>query len=156
MQMREKAGAKELERKAWLTNGYASHLQDSFAAGHLINKTLVMQWFAEYVLTGLLRGKRLTGVPGTDVLGGMTEQRQPDLGDRRMYNEPRLHTSASEAPARRPGRHRPSDGDRARRPGGPARRQRRALKGPRGRERVPRVRAVPEQRVPEPRGRRDP
>ena len=58
MQMREKASTKELERKAWLNNGYASHLlQDSFAAGHLINKTLVMQWFAEYVLAGQWRGK---------------------------------------------------------------------------------------------------
>ena len=97
MQMREKAGAKDLERKAWLTNGYASHfLQDSFAAGHLINKTLVMQWFAEYVLAGQWRGKLPMGVPGKDVLGGMTEKRQPDLGDRRAYGKPRLHTTASE------------------------------------------------------------
>ena len=89
MQMREKASTKELERKAWLNNGYASHfLQDSFAAGHLINKTLVMQWFAEYVLAGQWRGKLPMGVPGKDVLGGMTEKRQPDLGDRRAYSNP--------------------------------------------------------------------
>jgi hypothetical protein len=35
---------------AWLDNGYADHfLQDAFAAGHLIDKTLVMQWFIEWV-----------------------------------------------------------------------------------------------------------
>ena len=34
---------------AWIQHGYADHfLQDSFAAGHLINKTLVMQWFVEW------------------------------------------------------------------------------------------------------------
>jgi len=37
-------------RRAFLNNGYAEHfLQDSFAAGHLINKTLVMQWFVQYI-----------------------------------------------------------------------------------------------------------
>ncbi|MEW1660973.1 DUF4157 domain-containing protein [Streptomyces sp. NPDC093707] len=36
--------------KAWLYHGYADHfLQDSFAAGHLVNKTSVMQWFVEWV-----------------------------------------------------------------------------------------------------------
>jgi hypothetical protein len=35
-------------RQAILSNGYGDHfLQDSFAAGHLVNKTLVMQWFVE-------------------------------------------------------------------------------------------------------------
>ncbi|WP_308251454.1 eCIS core domain-containing protein [Streptomyces albireticuli] len=35
--------------KAWLYHGYADHfLQDSFAAGHLVNKTRVMQWFIEW------------------------------------------------------------------------------------------------------------
>jgi hypothetical protein len=34
---------------AWIAEGYAGHfLQDSFAAGHLPNKTLVMQWFAAW------------------------------------------------------------------------------------------------------------
>ena len=42
--------ADEHLRQAWLQNGYGDHsLQDSFAAGHLINKTLVMQWFVDYV-----------------------------------------------------------------------------------------------------------
>ena len=34
---------------AWIAEGYAGHfLQDSFAAGHLPNKTQVMQWFAAW------------------------------------------------------------------------------------------------------------
>ena len=55
-----------------------------------------MQWFAEYILAGQWRGKLPMGVPGKDVLGGMTEKRQPDLGDRRAYSNPRLHTTATE------------------------------------------------------------
>lgn len=50
---RDPATKKEGNQKsqeAWLNNGYADHfLQDAFAAGHLINKTLVMQWFVEWV-----------------------------------------------------------------------------------------------------------
>jgi Domain of unknown function (DUF4157) len=39
----------EDSRKAWLQHGYADHfLQDAFAAGHLINKTLIMQWFVDW------------------------------------------------------------------------------------------------------------
>jgi hypothetical protein len=42
---------------AWIAEGYAGHfLQDSFAAGHLANKTQVMQWFAAWVSDpGLIR-----------------------------------------------------------------------------------------------------
>lgn len=41
----------EPARLALLNNGYADHfLQDSFAAGHLVNKTLVMQWWMEYLM----------------------------------------------------------------------------------------------------------
>jgi hypothetical protein len=40
----------EHARRAILAAGYGDHfLEDSFAAGHLINKTLVMQWFAEWL-----------------------------------------------------------------------------------------------------------
>jgi hypothetical protein len=39
----------ELRRRARVYHGYADHfLQDSFAAGHLVNKTLVMQWYIEW------------------------------------------------------------------------------------------------------------
>lgn len=44
------AGERErLTYLAWMNHGYADHfLHDSFAAGHLINKTLIMQWFVEW------------------------------------------------------------------------------------------------------------
>ncbi|CAG0933333.1 hypothetical protein TFLX_03003 [Thermoflexales bacterium] len=42
----------QLYNSALIQNGYADHfLQDSFAAGHLINKTLVMQWYVEWMNT---------------------------------------------------------------------------------------------------------
>jgi uncharacterized protein DUF4157 len=63
-----------LTAKAWIWAGYADHfLQDSFAAGHLINKTLVMQWYAE-----LLAGSRLP-VPERRRLAAVTAAAQPCL-----------------------------------------------------------------------------
>src|SRR5262249_3510985 len=39
----------QLTYQAWMNHGYANHfLEDSFAAGHLVNKSLVMQWFIEW------------------------------------------------------------------------------------------------------------
>jgi hypothetical protein len=47
----ESADPGETERLAnlaWVAQGYADHfVQDSFAPGHLTNKTLIMQWFVE-------------------------------------------------------------------------------------------------------------
>jgi hypothetical protein len=44
------AQADDLLNKALIVNGFGDHfLQDSFASGHLINKTLVMKWFAIYL-----------------------------------------------------------------------------------------------------------
>jgi hypothetical protein len=46
------AGAEkdQLENDALLANGFGDHfLQDSYAAGHLINKTQVMKWFVEWM-----------------------------------------------------------------------------------------------------------
>ncbi len=97
LRVRERQPMKDAERKAWITNGYSSHfLQDSFAAGHLINKTLVMQWFAEYTKALGWWDKPHFGLPGPEVLGGMSEKNQPDIADRRAYKNPRMHTSASE------------------------------------------------------------
>jgi hypothetical protein len=79
-EMITEAGAKsgeERERmraRAQVYAGYADHfLQDSFAAGHLVNKTLIMQWYVEW-----LTGSR---TPFTDraLLATMTCQRQPLL-----------------------------------------------------------------------------
>lgn len=57
----DSAVKQKLTYQTWMNHGYADHfLQDSFAAGHLINKTLVMQWFLEFAtsdtMVGLLRG----------------------------------------------------------------------------------------------------
>ena len=63
-----------LRTRARIYAGYADHfLHDSYAAGHLVNKTLVMQWYVEW-----LAGTR---VPCLDrhVLAGMTTSRQPFL-----------------------------------------------------------------------------
>lgn len=44
--------AKEEANEAILNNGFGDHyLQDSYAAGHMINKTLIMQWFVQWLDT---------------------------------------------------------------------------------------------------------
>jgi hypothetical protein len=44
--------SQDLANEAMVTNGFGDHyLQDSFAGGHLINKTLIMQWFVEWLGT---------------------------------------------------------------------------------------------------------
>ena len=92
---------KDDERRAWVANGYANHfLQDSFAAGHLVNKTLVMQWFVEYILEQGFRDRPHRGLPRDDVLAGVTTKAQPGIGGRSLYQNPRLHTSSSEDRAR--------------------------------------------------------
>jgi hypothetical protein len=63
-----------LRRRARIYAGYADHfLQDSFAAGHLVNKTLVIQWYIEWLAA--------SGVsyPYRDVLDALTVARQPLL-----------------------------------------------------------------------------
>jgi hypothetical protein len=63
-----------LRTRARIYAGYADHfLQDSYAAGHLVNKTLVMQWYIEWLADAR--------VPCLDrhVLAGMTTSRQPFL-----------------------------------------------------------------------------
>jgi hypothetical protein len=85
----------DAERRAWVTNGYSNHfLQDSFAAGHLINKTLVMQWFVEYHNRQPFSTRAMFGLP--DRARGMTTAKQPLIGDRRAYDQTRLHTTASQ------------------------------------------------------------
>lgn len=67
---------------AWMNHGYADHfLQDSFAAGHLVNKTLIMQWFVEWAA-----GQALVPVADWDQVKLMTASRQPRLAARGLYN----------------------------------------------------------------------
>src|SRR5689334_14744956 len=64
----------KLRTRARIYAGYADHfLQDSYAAGHLVNKTLVMQWYIEWLADAR--------IPCLDrhVLAGMTTCRQPFL-----------------------------------------------------------------------------
>jgi Domain of unknown function (DUF4157) len=64
---------------------YADHfLQDSFAAGHLVNKTLIMQWYVEWLTES---GRRLRD---HELLSAMTRERQPDLHGPDLYC-PRSH-----------------------------------------------------------------
>jgi len=63
-----------LRRRARICAGYADHfLQDSFAAGHLINKTLVIQWYIEWLADAGV------SYPGRDLLDTLTMARQPLL-----------------------------------------------------------------------------
>ncbi len=70
-----------LTNLAWIHHGYADHfLHDSFAAGHLVNKTLVMQWYLDWV------GNTWTPVPDWDLVQFMTVGRQPNLAGRELYS----------------------------------------------------------------------
>ncbi|MGW0228072.1 eCIS core domain-containing protein [Actinopolymorpha singaporensis] len=76
-------GNAELARRAWTFAGYADHfLQDSFAAGHLVNKTLIMQWFVEWAA-----GQDLVPVADLDVISAMTADRQPGLAGFQLYDD---------------------------------------------------------------------
>lgn len=69
-----------LRARARLYAGYADHfLQDSFAAGHLANKTLIMQWYVEWLIR--------SAVPFCDRgrLSAMTVQWQPFLHAPELY-----------------------------------------------------------------------
>ena len=63
-----------LRLRARVYAGYADHfLQDSFAAGHLVNKTLVLQWYIEWL------AESGVSYPHRDVLDCLTLARQPLL-----------------------------------------------------------------------------
>jgi hypothetical protein len=72
----------QLEHGAWVHCGYADHfLQDSFAAGHLCNKTLIMQWFVEWAAS-----EKLVVVQDWDLIKDMTTAKQPGLAGRGLYS----------------------------------------------------------------------
>jgi hypothetical protein len=63
-----------LRLRARIYAGYADHfLQDSFAAGHQVNKTLVIQRYIEWLADAGV------AYPGRDLLGTLTVARQPLL-----------------------------------------------------------------------------
>jgi hypothetical protein len=67
---------------AWVNNGFADHfLQDSFAAGHLVNKTLIMQWFVEWAA-----GKWYVPVADWQRVKHMTLLNQPDVAAFGLYS----------------------------------------------------------------------
>jgi hypothetical protein len=46
----KKSQSAKLANEALLNNGFGDHyLQDSYASGHMINKTQIMQWYVEYI-----------------------------------------------------------------------------------------------------------
>ena len=70
-----------LRIRARIYAGYADHfLQDSFAAGHQVNKTLVMQWYAAWLTA------RRVPVAGRAALAAMTQPRQPLLHRPGLYD----------------------------------------------------------------------
>jgi hypothetical protein len=86
-----------LRRRAQLYAGYADHfLQDSFAAGHLVNKTLVIQWYIEWLASAGV------SYPGREVLDTLTVARQPLLHGPGHYDRAAARHSGS--PGRRDGR----------------------------------------------------
>lgn len=78
---RPAAERQRLRSLALVYAGYADHfLHDSFAAGHLANKTLIMQWYVEWLLaSGAVFADRA-------LLREMTYQRQPFLHGPDLYN----------------------------------------------------------------------
>jgi hypothetical protein len=67
---------------AWLSQGYAEHfLQDSFAAGHLVNKTLIMQWFIEWY-----GQNNIWHIADWAQISTMTENRQPYIAAPGLYD----------------------------------------------------------------------
>ena len=81
-----------LRNRARIMAGYADHfLQDSFAAGHLINKTLMMQWYIEWL------GESGVSYPDRDTLAAMTVARQPLLHGARHYDRRRARASQAAA-----------------------------------------------------------
>jgi hypothetical protein len=68
--------------QAYMYNGYADHfLQDSFAAGHLVNKTLIMQWFITWA-----QDKWYVPVADWAKVKNMTTTNQPGLAARGLYD----------------------------------------------------------------------
>jgi hypothetical protein len=93
----QSGGDRELVRQAWVNNGYADHfLQDSFAAGHLINKTRVMQLFVQWIQEHNSQGRwdRLWSsnrsmwnidIENWEQIRTMTPDQQPGISGSQLY-----------------------------------------------------------------------
>ncbi len=69
--------------QAWSEQCYADHfLQDVFAAGHLINKTLIMQWFIEWLHNSLT----VIPLPEWQAAASVTVAHQPNLWGPDLYD----------------------------------------------------------------------
>ncbi|HUY99899.1 MAG TPA: DUF4157 domain-containing protein [Thermomicrobiaceae bacterium] len=72
----------QLTHQAWTYHGYADHfLQDSFAAGHLVNKTLIMQWFIEWA-----QAQTALPFPDWERVKRMVVANQPALSGQPLYS----------------------------------------------------------------------
>jgi hypothetical protein len=88
-----------LRLRARVYAGYADHfLQDSFAAGHLVNKTLVLQWYIEWL------AENGVSYPHRDVLDRLTVARQPLLHGPGHYDRAAARAFASAPGGRLSGR----------------------------------------------------
>ena len=72
--------------QARVDGAYANHfLQDSFGAGHLVNKTLIIQWFLDWAQQVGILGTTTLGLPNNDL--GMTVTEQPNIAGEALYSE---------------------------------------------------------------------
>jgi hypothetical protein len=78
----------QLTYNAWMNHGYADHfLQGSFAANHLVNKNLIMQWFLEFAVSGWTsEWWARTWIADWNKVKNMTAVLQPGLAARGLYN----------------------------------------------------------------------
>ncbi|WP_082131513.1 eCIS core domain-containing protein [Cellulomonas sp. FA1] len=72
----------DLTDRAWVAQAYADHfVEDSFAAGHLTNKTLIMQWFSRWAADQIV-----LPVPDWDMVRRVTADLQPALRGAELYD----------------------------------------------------------------------
>lgn len=80
---------------ALIHNGFGDHfLQDSFAAGHLINKTLIMQWFVKWLDDHTFKSKQTTDENWRKAQN--MAYAQPGLAGRDLYDAPIGGTKATD------------------------------------------------------------
>ncbi len=92
----DNARADELQNEALFENGFGDHfLQDSFAAGHLINKTLIMQWFAQWNDENSMKRNYTSDEKWRRVQN--IAYNQPDIAGKGLYTAPIGSTQSNDA-----------------------------------------------------------